>query len=206
MIDCIRGIDKNECPNDCSFKYRESRIVKIPPPNRIEGVIISRDPPNAWSHFYEYASTIPQEETKRKVLFAGGIPLKLVDRIMRFKEGNISSDKKHHLFDWMFQRTYWTHFHKCFTDEAQEDTKFKEKNGKNCANCWLKKELKINTKDRIVVALGKHVEKWVKGMDEFKELKIIYLPHPSGQNASWYDREKYNDIKDSIEDLLKAIN
>lgn len=200
----LEGIkSKERCP-DCDFKSKlEIEPALIPPPTEIVGIVISRDPTVRWMHFYKYIENEPQEDIRRKMLFASAIPLALINRILEF--GEITEDGC--LFDMVFQNVYWTHLHKCFTDpNGKGPIKSKKINLQLCANFWLDEELgyAIGKKTKFIIALGKDVEKWFnKRENKWKDrVQIIYLPHPSGRNRKWNNKDDKN-IKKTIRDLFK---
>jgi hypothetical protein len=191
-------INKDACPESCDLKgRREIEIVRVPPPDEILGIIVSQDPTVDW--LYEYLKNESDENIRRKILFASAIPLSLLTKVLIFMKNmnHIGENDKKCLCDVIFQQTYWTHWHKCLTDVTGEvSSKFKPKNGKECANQWLKEELDsaINNKTRFIIALGNHVQSWFRNeWDQAKNrnIKVINLPHPSGQNNPiWYRSEK----------------
>lgn len=206
----FKTIKKIKCPQECKFKSKEHiEIAKVPPSKKILGVIISRDPTVRWLHLYKYFSeNEPQEDTRRKILFASAIPILLIYRVLEFMKKPINNKDEKNLFNMIFRNVYWTHLHKCFTDNSKIDLKFKPKNAKQCAKQWLKEELElaINNKTKFIIALGdevkKQVKKWKKEGGGNKGLKIINLPHPSGRNRKWNDKNN-KDISKSIKELLK---
>jgi len=46
-------INKKKCPLNCVFR-NTGNIALIPPPKKVLGMIISRDPPIKWLKFYRY--------------------------------------------------------------------------------------------------------------------------------------------------------
>jgi len=57
----------------------------------------------------------------------------------------------------IFDVAYWTHYHKCPTDERNRFTE-------ECADKWLKEEINRAVEDgaKAIVCLGRDVEKWVE--------------------------------------------
>lgn len=202
-------IKKNRCPNDCDLKKKkEIEIVLVLPPKEILGIIISRDPTIDW--LYTYLKNETDENTRRKILFASAIPFSLLTKLMIFmRKMQISKDDKKCLFNVIFDKVYWTHLHKCSTDvNGANSEKFKNENAMMCANKWLKEELIACKKNKIkfILALGNDVKNWIK---KWKDIKIIYLPHPSGQNNPiWYrsqkiDKKKIEKTERELEKLIK---
>jgi hypothetical protein len=207
----LMTINKNDCPPDCEFKSKKNiGIAWVPPPsNKILGVIVSRDPTIDW--LYSYLSSEDEENTRRKILFASAIPLSLMTKVAIFMRGdrNFKNNEKC-LFDVIFHKIYWTHLHKCFTET--KNAPFKGGNATKCADEWLKGELDlvINNKTKFIIALGNHVQRWVKKWKENegrdRNIKIINLPHPSGQNNRiWYcsKKDEYSELKREIRNLVK---
>lgn len=202
-------MNKTCCQDDCDFKNKkEIEIAKIPPPNEIAAVLISQDPTVDWA--YKCLKSEREENTRRKLLFASAIPLFSITKILIFmRRGNLAKDDdEKHLFDMIFQKTYWTHLHKCFTDKrGKESIKFKPKNAKKCADTWLEKELDLAISEgaKFVIALGDRVKSWVETWNRSKGLEVISLPHPSGQNnVIWY-RSKKNKYKKTIRETEEQI-
>lgn len=205
LKECLDKINKDECPQECEFKQRKDiEIALISPPDEILGIVVSRDPTVRWSHFYRCSKNEPREDNRRKMLFVSAIPYSLFNKIIEFMGEQITDENGKYLFDRIFQKVYWTHLHKCFTDE--KSFKFKPKNANKCADQWLRKELNlaINNKTKLIIALGNDVQKWVKTWKEKdgrdKAIKIINLPHPSGLNRKWNNKED-EDISKAIEKL-----
>ena len=116
--------------------------------------------------------------------------------MMNFIEENLNR-----LYEMLFESTYWTHLHKCPTDN-------KNKFSTKCANIWLKNEINEAQRDgaRIIVCLGRDVECWIQRNILDQSLEIVRLPHPSNaNNAFWYskDEDKKQDIKENIVKLCK---
>jgi hypothetical protein len=204
----LETLKKDSCPNNCEFKKkRKIDIARVPPPDEILGVIISRDPTTDWLTKYR------KNRENRKRLFETAIPGQLIERIEKFTREDVS-----YLREFLNQYVYWTHLHKCFTDKSGKTSiKFKPKNANECADAWLGEELNIaiNDKTKFIIALGKDVQKWIGEWQEDccrnKNIKIIYLPHPSranvGRYLSWYPKESKNKerIKKRIDNLLQLI-
>lgn len=213
----LKTIKKIKCPQKCKFKTKGGKIAKVPPPKKILGVVISQDPTLRWWHLYKYFSeNEPQEDIRRKILFASAIPILLIYRVLEFMKKPISNKDEKNLFNMIFRNVYWTHLHKCFTDASEKKSlKFNPKNAELCANKWLKEELNIAINDNIkfIIALGNDVQKWTcEWREDYcknKNIKIIYLPHPSpanvGRYLSWHPKEPKNreKIEEQINCLLK---
>lgn len=112
-----------------------------------------------------------------------------------WRYSNIYFDDWNHLFDLVFQHTYWTHLHKCFTDSRSKELRFRRRNARVCAGKWLGDELKFAEANgaKFVVTLGTHVSSHVASMlvEQESILDMIELPHRSGQNnAIWYRNSK----------------
>jgi hypothetical protein len=214
----LKTIHKKGCPRDCELKKKgKIRIALIPPPDRILGIIVSRDPTVDW--LYTYLKDETDKNTCRKMLFASAIPLDLLSKVLIFmRNKRVNEDKKKSLFNVIFQKTYWTHLHKCFTDASGKGSvKFKKRNAELCANTWLEKELKCaieENKIKFIIALGKDVQNRVEEIRKNnkwkdKDAEIINLPHPSGQNnAIWYRSQKgrYNQQRKKVEkQIIKLL-
>lgn len=208
----LETINKNDCPEECEFESKkEIEIALVPPPKEILGIIISRDPTVDWWFFYKYLKTYPQEDIRRKMLFSSAIPLSLINKVLIFMKEKIKENDEKNLFDLIFNKVYWTHLHKCFTDATKDPLKFKSKNAKKCADRWIVNELNIalNMNTKFIIALGNNVQKWLKKWKEENKIneavKIINLPHPSGQNNPiWYRSEKKK-YEDKIEKTEKQV-
>jgi uracil-DNA glycosylase len=147
------------------------------------------------------------------MLFTSAIPYSLFNRIVEFMGEEITVKERKCLFHAIFEKMYWTHLHKCFTDASNEKLKFKSKNANKCAGEWLEKELNsaISEKTKFVVALGNNVKGWVdkwKGnVGKDKNVEIIHLPHPSPANVgtgySW--RTKEENEKEKLEREIKKL-
>jgi hypothetical protein len=201
-------LKKEHCPKECVFKkkkdLRSRPIVFIPPPEKPKIMLISRDPPVTFRPFYEYAMSHKYDEKpneRRLMLFACGIPNGLIYRIVRFREKEDAKIDVDNLFR-IFEIAYWTHLHKCPTDN---EAKFSKK----CAKKWLEEEIKEAVEEGVktVVGLGRTVEDWLKkaNVKASSKVNIICLPHPSGRNRAWEDVEKKGDIEKRIKDLIDRI-
>ena len=200
-------INRDKCPPKCEFRQRKDvEFALIPPPDEILGIVISRDPTVSW--LYGYLKMENDLNTCRKILFASAIPLVLLTKVLIFMRGRIDENDKKYLFDKTFHKTYWTHLHKCPTDITNKmSIEFKPKNANRCADQWLRKELNlaINNKTKFIIALGNDVQKWVKkwkdkdGKD--KTIEIINLPHPSGRNRKWNNKDD-KIISETVERLI----
>jgi hypothetical protein len=201
------GENKKDRCTGCRFKLKKEPAL-VPPPDEIVGIIISQDPTVRWMPFYKYLKNEPQKDIRRKMLFASAISLTLINRILEFRKG-IGQNTERRLFDVIFEKTYWTHLHKCFTDKSKEELDYKTKNAKACADNWLDDELgyAIGNKTRFIIALGKDVGKWLEKRENKWEhkVKIIYLPHPSGQNNPIWYRSKNKKYHKKIEQTDKQI-
>lgn len=201
---------KDKCPEDCELK-KYSEIAVVPPPEEVLGIIISRDPTIDW--LYRYLKNESDKNVRRKILFSSAIPLSLLTKLLIFMRNNhLDENDKKCLFYVIFQKTYWTHLHKCLTDTNDKvSIKFKPKNANECAEQWLTKELElaINKKTRFIIALGKDVQTWVQKwkQEKNKNIKVLNLPHPSGQNNPiWYRSTKCKQkIKETEKEIRKLI-
>ena len=95
----------------------------------------------------------------------------------------------------LFYKVYWTHLHKCFTAGSKKPLKFQPENAEQCAKGWLEEEFShvISNKTRFIIALGNIVKRTLEKQNisnKYREL-IIKLPHPSGRNRKWNDKEWY---------------
>ncbi|MGB8658210.1 MAG: uracil-DNA glycosylase family protein [Candidatus Zixiibacteriota bacterium] len=198
------SINRYDCPS-CDLKSKNNiKIALVPPPNEIVGVIISHDPPVRWLPFYGYFTKEFQADTRRKMLFASAILRSLMDRVLQFMGDRINDNDKQCLFNTIFQKVYWTHLHKCFTDAQNE---FKRSNAYKCADHWLTQELNtIADRLKFIIALGRDVQTWVnKWQEEYgrsKAIEIINLPHPSGLSRNWNNKDDKGILK-GIQDLLR---
>lgn len=188
----LSKIEKKHCPPGCEFSCRNDiEIALVPPPNEILGILVSQDPTIRWSHLYKNVKNETREHTRRQVLFASAIPYSLFNRIIDFLGNQITGENEKQLFTLLFHKTYWTHLHKCFTDQSSKRSiKFDKKNAVQCAKKWLAEELAIamNNKIKFIIALGNHVQDWLEKqniMSRNREVRIIGLPHPSGLNRKW---------------------
>ncbi|MBY8999059.1 MAG: hypothetical protein KGD60_15135 [Candidatus Thorarchaeota archaeon] len=200
----IRSSFPRLCPVGCTLRDRERdieyhrRIVLVPPPDRYIGVIISRDPTVQWASFYKHAHRVHKEQTQ-EYLHTSAIPFHLYFRISQFCESDpeihYEEDLWDRLYTLLFQKTYWTHFHKCFT-KPNSDFRFRVSNARLCANQWLSKELETATKNpkgvRFVVTLGNDAFYWMDNKRDSllsknpSEVELISFFHTSGfNNAIW---------------------
>ena len=202
----LETINKNDCPQDCELQSKkEIEIALVPPPKEVLGIIISRDPTTKWlDKGYEDAKDLSNTKYRKK-LFDTAIPKMLVGKIKDFADIT-------ELKDTIYEKVYWTHLHKCFTDSSDESTKFKNKNAQECADKWLTEELNcaISDKTKFIIALGKDVQKWVcewreDYYEKSKHVKVIYFPHPSPANVGNYFSWRPQRAKDE-EKLKKRIN
>ena len=153
-----------------------------------------------------------EESIVRTKLFKTAIPDLLKNRIEKFMGEEIDENDKKLLFDIIFQKLYWTHLHKCFTDASgKESSKFKIENANKCADHWLKEELNftIGNKTKFLIALGREVQSWVRKWKENegrdKNIRIIDLLHPSGQNNRIWHRSALEEIKKTEEAIKELI-
>ena len=205
----LRTFNKNSCPNDCELKSKiKITPATVPPPKKIVGIIISRDPTVDW--LYSHLKREDDENILHDVLFASAIPLSVITKIFTFMRKQIDENTEKCLFEMLFHKTYWTHLHKCQTDVTNNiSTEFKAKNANKCADKWLAKELQFAITDdtRFIISLGADVRKWVQKWEKEngKGIVLINLPHPSGQNnAIWYRSEKIG--KDRISKTEEEID
>lgn len=211
----LKEINKDRCSEECDFKWRKDiEIALVPPPKEILGIIISCDPTTDWLEEYKEAKELPNDKRREKLFKA--IPEKLIKRVTKFM--NMKTSDIDSLSNMINGRVYWTHLHKCFTDKrGKESIKFKNKNAQECADKWLAEELNnaINDKTKFIIALGNYVQKWICEWREdyckSKNMKIIYLPHPSpanvGRSSSWLPETKNREkIEKRINTLLNLCN
>ena len=200
----LKSIDKSKCPSDCGFQSKKDiPIIWVPPPQKSLGVLISRDPTFRGIPLYNYFMS-EEREFAKKMLFAHSIPKLLIERILEFMGERISKNNSKNLFDIIFQRTYWTHLHKCFTDIKKAP--FKKSNAFECANKWLVEELSLisSSKQKFAIILGNEAKDFVekkleKGVRE--KFVLISLPNPSGKTRKWNDKNN-KDIFREINHLL----
>ncbi len=201
--------DKNNCFRGCKFKSQKKNIgiALVPPPDKILGIVVSQDPPISWyKDVYKHSKKNSDKENQRLILFKSGIPRLLFNRITEFMGHRIEDEDEKYLRHMLFYKVYWTHLHKCFTGGSKKPLKFQPKNAEQCADWWLKKELGhvISNKTRFIIALGNIVKRTLEKQNisnKYRKLKFIKLPHPSGRNRKWNNK---NDtvILEAIQDLL----
>lgn len=217
--------DKN-CKG-CNYNSTSRQMIIIPAPDKPKIILISRDPTIDFIPIYEYSKKFNNNE-RRRILFTAGPPHKLIVKIIRFlRKKNKKWDQN--LYHKIFRVTYWTHLHKCPTDNENKDTKYKYERAKECANRWLKNEISEWLKDiekekntiHAIICLGKDVENWInkikekdklikiklKKLKKLKIVEIIYLPHPSDANNNTWKTQKKK-IKKNIKKLnniLKSV-
>lgn len=201
LYEYLNKIEKAKCLEECKFKeknYKQYPVIKIFPPIKPKIFLISRDPTINFVPIYKYAGNYTSEE-KRRILFAAAIPNTLILQIIRFCKKNNLKFEIESLYK-LFETAYWTHFHKCPTDE---NNKFTDK----CAKRWLKEEIYEGKAERVAtfVCLGKDVKNWVEKNIGLNEIDVISLPHPSGINAEWYIEKKRHKIKENITKLIKLL-
>jgi hypothetical protein len=198
---------KQKCPQNCIFRELNSPIAKLPVPDKIDGVIISRDPTFAWLYLYSYTRT-EESDVRRKILFSSAIPSRICLRILRFMGIKPETEEAQNLYEKIMQYTYWTHLHKCFTHPQQAS--FKRKTAKLCADKWLAKELPrlFELRPKFLLALGNHVQSWIRKWmpKSLPNTAIINLPHPSGQNNPIWYRSQKERYRQQIEDTERQID
>ena len=201
----FQEIEKDECDKNCPFKQKKDRpIIIIPPPKKPSIMIISRDPTMSFLPLYNYSkNNYKDDEIQRLMLFSGAIPQRLLMKINQFLT-RTNNKKPIKDFYKLFDIAYWTHLHKCPTDDKSTFEKY-------CADKWLIKEITeaIDSGIKVIITLGKDVRNWIDQRREFLEnnnIKIINLYHPSGIVAKWYDVSSYNEIDKALSELLKLIN
>lgn len=196
----ILEIRKSECPIECVLREKWISIpaVAIPYPKKIRAVIVSRDPPLPWRVDYDRAFSLDNDHERIRHELHEAIPGLLARRIESFID--VEEENNHFIVNrqlkikklrtLLIDHSYWTHFHKCFTDVTQkESAKFKVENGKLCANRWLNQELDSLNYDEMecLICLGDQVSSWIcQWKEDFckkKEIKVFYLPHPSPANV-----------------------
>lgn len=204
-------ITKDRCPLECEFQSKEIEIAKVPAPEEIFGILISRDPTVKWlDKGYRRAWEIYKEQSNaenlRNELFKTAIPEGLKDQIRKFMEGTSESARLRYLFTIIDTKVYWTHLHKCFTDGI----KYKCINSTRCADKWLKEELRlamINNNIKFIIALGNDVREWLEDWKINNKIdgKFINLLHPSGNNNRYWSRSKKNKYRKKIEETEEQI-
>lgn len=179
-------LKKEKCPNSCPFKRRPIAPAYVDPAEHIEGIIISRDPTMAWLPIYNFAR-LKSDEIRRLLLYATAIPGQIVSRITEFYSWDPAGNKCAKLIRSIFQLTYWTHFHKCHTDERSAEYRYNNANGVRCADTWLKNEIESVGAVKYVVALSKDVWNWMGSTVIPEQTDIIKLYHTSPRNRHiWY--------------------
>jgi hypothetical protein len=170
LCDYFKNMEKTDCPVGCRLKVKKGiKPVCVPPPEDILGVIISRDPTTDW--LYQNLNKEP-ENYRRKILFASAIPLSLLTKISIFlREGIVEDGLEYQynndierLYGVIFEKTYWTHLHKCPTDIKEKvSLKFEKMNATICADTWLEQELgfAIGNSTKFIISLGNEVKRWV---------------------------------------------
>lgn len=213
LKECIQKIKKEGCPDKCEFKNKRQEPVVIPPPDKIEGVLISRDPTIA---FYE--DTYEKNINNRAQLFTEGVPSALIKKIYIFMKDKFSEDDKRNLEQVMNNRVYWTHLLKCPTDNSEKITlRFSKKHAEICADKWLNEELSAIIKDNpklFIITLGNEVKEWINKWKEkneniCKEIKVFNLIHHSNQNIIIWNRyamEMIKQLENQIEGLKSICN
>lgn len=118
-------------------------------------MLISRDPTIDFLSIYKYSERYNLDE-RRHILFAAAIPHSIIVQITRVlrRENHNSKWDVNDLFK-IFEVAYWTHLHKCPTDEKNKFTR-------ECANNWLGKEIDKAKEDgiEVILCLGKDVKDW----------------------------------------------
>jgi hypothetical protein len=207
----LKDIKESNC-HECGIR-EISEIVLLPPPSRISGIIISRDPTVDFLHLYKYLED-KDNDYQRYMLFAHAIPVSLLVKILIFLKKSspkkVTNEIETRLFDIILTQTYWTHLHKCITDSTNPSLKYKTPHAQSCANRWLGKELgyAIDNKTKFIITLGNDVQAWIDKYTRNKEISfdILNLPHPSGQNNPlWYRSEKAK-YKSKIDTMNIVIN
>jgi hypothetical protein len=210
-------IDKNiDCPNSCALRVTESPVVFIPPPKNVVGIIISQDPTLKWGWFYNLSMSHDlSEETLRRTLFASAIPYNIFYKIREYMGNRMSENDYKSLYDVLFDVVYWTHFHKCFTDD--KDMKFDPKNGAYCADKWLINEIFTFIKEsnvKFIISLGNPVKDWLLEKFDISKLhkaniELILLPHTSGRVHKWNNKDDdsiISEIKKLVGICLRLTN
>lgn len=204
-------ITKDRCPLECEFQSKKIEIAKVPAPEEIFGILISRDPTVKWlDKGYRRAWKIYKEQSNaenlRNELFRTAIPKKLKEQISKFIVGPSESAQLKCLFTIIDTKVYWSHLHKCFTDGI----KYKCTNSTRCADKWLKEELRLAMADnniKFIIALGNNVQEWLEGWRRNNriDMEIINLLHPSDNNNRYWSRSKKNKYRKKIEETEEQI-
>lgn len=185
----LEGIHKYSCPNLCDLRNNAMTkpVIVSLPSSEIIGILISRDPTYAWyQNVYEY----------NKDPFIEGIPGRIINKIEIFMNKKLLDEEKGLIKKTLYKNIYWTHLHKCYTDQKDKSIpKFKNSNAKCCADKWLSEELITVIKEyriKFIIALGNEVQKWIKKwvkdhMLLLKDIEVINLLHTSDKNnIIWY--------------------
>jgi hypothetical protein len=196
---------KEKCPTDCPFKNRVNlKPAVVPPPDDIEAVIVSSDPTTGWLPTYLYATQWFDEPTRRRVLYASAIPGQLIARISEFLDWDLTDQTDQarctKLSSFIYEKTYWTHRHKCHTDVGDDAYKFKKGIAQECAATWLKDEIDGCESIKFIVALSGLRQDWFDrtGLKENliqvpKDIEVIKLYHTSPRNRRLWCGEKKAD-------------
>lgn len=219
-------INKTICKGQCDFIGRDRIVtVGVPPPvypNKILGVFISRDPTTAFEPFYEIARGVYSANQNipswRDLLITECAPPRLfINRITTFQWkylGNKYLEEVKSLRKVMYNNVYWTHLHKCCTDEKIEVSKFNKQNATACGGMWLKEELMetIGPDTRFIIGVSGDVNKWVSMWKENdgknKDISVFSFPHPSGAaSGAWNpDGENRDMLSKKIVELLELCH
>jgi hypothetical protein len=219
LEDYINSIKLVNCPSDCPFQKRRTKLgiqpALVPPPSKkITGVIVSRDPTLEWLCVYRHAMNLKEANSKRLMLYTSAIPNMLCGRIKQFTQKDCTNDYWEKLYSLIYDETYWTHFNKCYTITGNQKFGFNRQTAKICANNWLNTELKIAVEmgAEFIIVLGRDAQAWIdKNMSKQINEKAFKLIHPSGQNnAIWAQRkarnEKYQERRQKlIDETHKSI-
>lgn len=175
----------------------------VPPPDDIEALLVSSDPTTGWLSTYLYVTHHFDELTRRRMLYASAIPKMLVARISEFLSWDLTDETDQErcttLNSFIYEKTYWTHRHKCHTNSADDTYRFKKGIARMCAATWLKDEIADCGSIKLIVALSGPNKDWFKDYRISEEIKIARVYHTSPRNRHiWYGEEK---AKQRIEKL-----
>jgi hypothetical protein len=220
----FRCITQSECKKSsaCKFPDYSRKMVWIPPPKKgdLKGVIISRDPTTGFLELYNEASKKNDEECRKDLMSAKGVPVKtIIDRIAKVYPNEVTRDN---LSNFLLKNCYWTHLLKCCTYSSRKNEiksiTFHEacQTGcvEHCNEQWLLRELNLICEQpdvEVIILLGADVtksvyrllsinnkEKWKRS--RYQNCSLIPLPHPSRANgASW--ASPINPILDNIKEI-----
>ncbi|MBN1431496.1 MAG: hypothetical protein JW931_01850 [Methanomicrobiaceae archaeon] len=210
---------KDSCPDECGLKsISTAPAVWVPPPQRhpFAGIIISRDPTTAFIPFYNEAKEMDLPKWREHLFATDAIPRWVCSRIEMFNrkymDDLFSKEELGNFRDTLYNSVYWTHLHKCCTDNQKKDSlNFRQRNARQCADRWLKSEIEAAAREdiRFIITLGKDVERWFENncaeIEGIQNGRLYHLPHPSGAAmGAWHpkDEQKQRDLEEKIRGLV----